>query len=180
MLVRLDKAHPQVFVTSDASDSWGCGAYQGDKWLQFQWPVTMEECHISIKEMIPVVFAAALWGSTWSEKSVRFQSDNAAVVALINNGSSRDEYLMHLMRCLAFIMAKFNFVVSAAHVRRIHNTLADALSRNRLTEFLNHYPQAQPAASQVPPELVDLLILAKPDWTSPVWTKLWTSTFRRP
>ncbi len=180
MLTQFDKTHPQVFVTSDASGSWGCGAYEGPNWLQYQWPATMETCHIAIKEMIPVVFAAALWGRTWSTKSVRFQSDNSAVVALVNNGSSMDDYLMHLMRCLAFIMAKYNFVVSATHVRGVDNKLADALSRNKLTEFLSNYPQAQLAATRVPPELVELLLLSKPDWTSPAWTKLWTAIFGQP
>ena len=61
---------------------------------------------------------------------MRFLSDNAAVVAVINSGSSRENSLMHLMCCLTFIMAKYNFVVSAAHIRGIHNDLADALSRN--------------------------------------------------
>ena len=47
---------------------------------------------------------------------------------------------MHLMRCLTFIMAKYNFVASGAH---IHNDLAEALSRNNSHCFLSHYPQAQ-------------------------------------
>ena len=44
--------------------------------LQFEWPTTS---HISIREMIPVVMSAALWGRDWSGKSVLGQ-----VVALIN------------------------------------------------------------------------------------------------
>ena len=90
MLTRFDKATPHCMVTSDASGSWGCGAYEGAKWFQFQWPSTMEASHISVREMIPVVMAAALWGHCWRGKSVRFRSDNAAVVALVNCGSSRE------------------------------------------------------------------------------------------
>ena len=62
MLMCFDRANPQISVTSDASGIWGCGAYEGDKWLQFEWPTTMEASHISVREMIPVVMAAALWG----------------------------------------------------------------------------------------------------------------------
>ena len=179
MLVRFDKANPQVFVTSDASGNWGCGAFEGTKWLQFKWPRLMEACHISVKEIIPIVMAAAIWGEGWSGKSVRFWSDNAAVVALLNSGSSREDNLMHLMRCLVFVMARFNFVVSASHVKGTHNDLADALSRNKKDYFLSHYPQAQANPAYVPQALVDLLIISQPDWTSPHWTLLWSNIFDR-
>ena len=180
MLMCFDRANPQISVTSDASGTWGCGAYEGDKWLQFEWPTTMEASHISVREMIPVVMAAALWGQYWTGKSVRFFPDNSAVVALINSGSSRENSLMHLMRCLTFIMAKYNFVVSGAHIRGIHNDLADALSRNNSHYFLSHCPQAQASPTGVPTELVELLVTSRPDWVSPHWTKLWSSIFNQP
>ncbi len=34
---------------------------------------------------------------------------NTAVVALLNSGAVKDDSLMHLMRCLTFVAAKFNF-----------------------------------------------------------------------
>ena len=131
----------------------------------------------SVREMIPVVLAAALWGQYWTGKSVRFWSDSAAVVALINSGSSRENSLMHLMRwrCLTFITAKYNFVVSAAHIKGVHNDLADALSRNNRAYFLSHYPQAQASRTVVPPALVELIVTSQPDWISPHWTRLWTA-----
>ncbi len=151
MLMRLDKSNPQLSVTSDASGRWGCGAFEGTKWFQFEWPPTMGASHISIREMIPVVMAAALWGRGWSGKSVRFWSDNSAVVALINAGSSRECTLMHLMRCLAFLMAKFNFVASAAaHIGGINNKLADALSRNNRTYFLPTTLRLSPSRRKSP------------------------------
>ena len=73
---------------------------------------------------------------------------------------------MHMMRCLTFIMAKYNFVVSAAHIKGAHNDLA---------YFLSHYPQAQAAPTRVPPELVELIVTSQPDWISPHWTRLWTT-----
>ena len=177
MLTRFDKANPQYIVTSDASGSWGCGAYEGTKWIQFQWPSTMESSHISVREMIPVVMSAALWGQGWSGKSVQFRSDNTTVVALVNTGSSRENSLMHMRRCLSFIMAKYNFIASAVHIKGAHNDLADALSRNNRAYFLSHYPQAQAAPTVVPTELVELIVTLQPDWISPHWTKRWRTIF---
>ena len=113
MLYRYNKANPQIHVFSDASGSWGCGAYSGNTWFQFQWPADMGDCHISTKEMIPVVMAAIVWGHRWQGLSVCFHTDNTAVIALINQGSARDSSLMHLMRCLSFVSAKFNFIFSS-------------------------------------------------------------------
>ena len=177
MMVQFDKCHPMRFVTSDASGSWGCGAFSEQFWFQLKWPSDMAQCHISVKEMIPIVISAAIWGRAWTGQSVRFQSDNAAVVALINNGTSKDDVLMHLMRCLVFVTAKFNFVVSASHIKGTLNVLADALSRNNYKKFLSNYPQACPTPTKIPPPLVELLITQRPDWISRHWTHLWNNIF---
>ena len=76
---------------------------------------------------------------------------NAAVVAIINSGSSKDAEVMHLVRCLAFVAEKFNFVVVLSHIKGTDNDLADALSRDRAKYFLSHYPQAQPHPSEILP-----------------------------
>ena len=179
MIIQAKKDNPDLVMTSDASGSWGCGAFFGKQWFMLQWPTGMESTHITTKELIPIVIGAAIWGRQWSEKVILCQSDNAAVVAIINSGVSRDAEVMHLIRCLVFIAAKCNFIVTATHVSGHSNNLADALSRNRLHDFKSHFPQAQAVPTPIPPEVVDLLILSKPDWTQQSWTRLWTSIFER-
>ena len=58
---------------------------------------------ITIKELIPVVLAVAIWGRQWCGKTVQIRCDNAAVVAILNSGDSRDPDALHLRRCLAFM-----------------------------------------------------------------------------
>ena len=156
----LKRQSPNCIVTSDASDSWGCGAYEGSKWFQFQWPPTMEALHILIMEMIPAVMAAALWGQCWKGKSVRFRSDNAAL--WIQQGKLTDAHdaLPH-SHCGKIQI----FVVSAAHIKGAHNDLVDALSRTNRPYFLSHHPQAQAAPTRVPQELVELIVTSQPDCT---------------
>ena len=105
------------------------------------------------------------------------QCDNAAVVAVINSGSSKDQDVM--LRCLVFIAAKFNFIVSAVHIPGAQNQLADALSRNNALYLLSNYPQALPVPSLIPNALIDLLMGSKPDWTSLRWTNLWSIIFSK-
>ena len=166
MLLECKKQHPDMVVTSDTSGNWGCGAYCESQWLQLEWEESTKSMHITIKEFIPIVMAAAIWGNEWMGKAMLFRSDNAAVVAVVNSGSSRDHEVMHLMRCLVFIAAKFNFIISAAHIPGVHNQLADALSRDNSQYFLSHYPQAQRFATPIPQALVELLMVSKPDCIS--------------
>ena len=57
---------PSVHMFSDASGSFGCGAFdtrQGG--FQFQWRDKWANRNIATKEMVPVVVVAALWGESW-------------------------------------------------------------------------------------------------------------------
>ena len=177
MLTEVRRNSPDATITSDASGHWGCGAYCNAQWFQLQWSQSTMQFHITIKEMIPVVLAVAIWGGQWCGKTVQVRCDNAAVVAILNSGDSRDPDAMHLRRCLSFITAKFNINLFASHVKGKDNGLADALSRNKAVTFFSANPQALPHPSPIPAELLDLLILQKPDWRSPNWTSLWSATF---
>ena len=61
MLHKLQRQNPQVVIVSDASGSWGCGAFWVTRWFQLQWPAAVSGYHITVKELIPIVLAAAVW-----------------------------------------------------------------------------------------------------------------------
>ena len=62
---------PAATLTSDASGSWGCGAFTtGGHWFQFQWPEVREAVHVKAKELLPIVVAYAVWGQDWTGKTV--------------------------------------------------------------------------------------------------------------
>ena len=68
-----------------------------------------------MKELVPIVLAA-VWGREWHEQSVRAKCDNSAVVAVLNWGNSQDDEVMHLIQCLAFVKARFQFDLFATHI----------------------------------------------------------------
>ena len=171
-------AAPAAVLTSDTSGGWGCVAYAGPHLFMLKWAGHISECHITLKEMVPIVIVAALWGPTWRGKSVLVQCENSAVVSIINHGASKNQDTMHLARCLAFITAKFDFHMQASHIKRIDNILADALSRDNLPLLCFLHLQADKDVTPIPEPLLDLLILSKLDWTSKHWTGLWNSNFR--
>ena len=177
MLRVQNRENPDVIITSDASGSWGCGAFWGQKWFHLQWTTTMQDDHIATKELVPIVLAAAVWGREWYGLSVQARCDNSAVVAILNWGNSQNPEVMHLMRCLVFIQPKFQFCLFTSHIQGIENDLADALSRNNMDHFRYHHLQATQDPTPIPQELLDMTLISKPDWTSAPWTDLWSAIF---
>ena len=109
MMWHVDRARPEVVLTSDASGSWGCSAWLESRWFQLQWQGLGETANyeIMVKELLPIVVAVACWGKEWQGKAVVAWCDNMAVVAIVNSWSSRKAEAMHLRRCLAFLEAKW-------------------------------------------------------------------------
>ena len=123
-----------------------------------KWPPQAQEFAIAVKELFPVVIAAAFYGKYWSGQLVQFSVDNAAVVHILQATYSRESHLMHLIRVLVFLASHFDFWYTAIHIAGDSNTLADALSRNNVDIFLSQVPQAHRHSSRIPPPLIDLLI----------------------
>lgn len=166
---------PLHTITSDASSSWGCGAWHNNNWFQLCWDLQSQSWGIAPKELAPALIAAALWGYRWRGGRVIAHCNNGTVVALLNNRYSRDKKIMHMLHCLFFIEAHFQFKLAAAHVPGVHNELADDLSRNKLPAFLNKAPWAHRDPSVIPFSLVQWLFHLEVDWMSPAWTELFSS-----
>ena len=100
-----------------------------------------------------------------------------AVVAALRTGSARDQpgLLMHLLRCLHFFAAKAQIAMAAEHIPGEFNIAADAISRN-YTKIMSLTPQCQGPPAKVPSALLDMLLLSRPDWTSPSWRQMFNRT----
>ena len=169
ILAPLKAEAPDCLITTDASGGWGCGGFFDNKWFQMQWDPHTTPLHITIKELLPVVIATAVWGRNWAGKTVRALCDNMAVVHIIRSRQSKEPNAMHLLRCLALIECSFQFSLVSRHIPGRHNDLADALSRDNLPHFLAHHPQAQPTPTPIPASLYEALVSQKPNWTSTAW-----------
>ena len=177
MMAGVVKSSPQVVLTSDASGSWGCGAFtSAGEWFQLELPSSWDGIHITIKELLPIVIGAAVWGSQWRGMSVRCLCDNAAVVVIVNSGRSKVERVMHLMWSLFFFLARWNVVLVCQHIAGVENGAADALSRNDLPSFQRLVPGARQRPTAIPEPLMRALVWEQPDWTTVSWTTLLTTS----
>ena len=172
---------PGPTIVSDASGSWGCGAFCSSSldWFQIQWPPHWTSTNIAIKELFPIIISAAIWGHTWHGTTVLFKSDNQAVVAVLTSRSARDSRLSHLLRCLCFLEAHFRFEHRAQHLAGRLNTAADALSHNQTADYFCIFPQAPTTPTPVADALQELLMDHSLNWISPRWKTLFRSILHR-
>ena len=174
MMAGVVKSSPQVVLMSDASGSWVCGAFtSAGEWFQLELPSLWNGIHITIKELLPMVTGATVWGSQSRGMSVWCLCDNAAVVAIVNSGRSKVERVMHLMRILFCLLARWNVVLVCQHIAGVENGAADALSHNDLPSFQRLVPGAKQA---IPESLMRALVWEQPDWTTVSWTTLLTTS----
>ncbi len=139
---------------TDASGSWGFGAYFAGAWLSIPWTSSQQRRPIHWKELFAIVVAASTWAHNLSGRRIRFQCDNLAVVHAWQNKSAKEPSLLALLRDLFFVAAQHNFTVSLAHIPGSANSRADALSRNQLSRFFSISPQADAHPTQPPPGLL--------------------------
>ena len=134
-----------------------------------QWNEQSSPLSITIKELLPIMFAVVVWGRRWQAQKVLCHCDNQAVVAVLRSRSSKQPQLMHMLRCLFFVEALYGFELSASPY--IPNDLADDLSRNNLSSFLCKVPALKGNQVKVSDQLLGILIDTSGDWTSRNWTR---------
>ena len=76
---------PSNEFASDASGSWGCGAWYGKRWFQIQWTSSSLPLPIVVKELLPIVMACELWGKEWQGQLIRCHCNNQEVVACLRS-----------------------------------------------------------------------------------------------
>ena len=74
---------PQVVMTSDASCSWGWGAWHGNAWFQLQWDQRSQSLSIAKKELLSILLDCLAWGQNWAGHHVVCCCNNQVVVACI-------------------------------------------------------------------------------------------------
>ena len=141
-------------IQTDASGSWGCGAFFEGKRLQWQWPNEWRTASIMAKELVLITLSCAVWGPKLSRAKVLFQCDNLGLVAAISKGSSRDRDVMHLLRCIWFLVAYFDIDLHAEHIAGVSNITANQLSRNYMQSFFSSHSQVSLLPTPLPPSFL--------------------------
>ena len=154
-----------MVFSSDASESWGCGAIWATNWIQCEWQATMGRQEYSPQRAMANCLSLCNtgWGASWSHKRIQVLCDNAVVIEIINAKTTKCRDIMHLLRCLHFFLAYHGCTLQAVHVPGVLNVAADAISRNHMQVLHQTVPNAQLQPDQVLQALWKLLVLTQPD-----------------
>lgn len=87
-----------------------------------------------------------MWGKTLTNKCILFNTDNQALVRVINKQACKDKDIMSLVRQLVASCLEFNTYFKAKHLTSKENILCDLLSRSKVKQFLQlaHWVDKQP------------------------------------
>ena len=112
MLFEVQAQNPRIEIWSDTSGGWWCAAIWEGQWFQIQWPdfPNFADTMIVAKKLLPIVVAAEVWGRFWAGCTLQCMCDNEAVVSVIRRGSGKDIHMVHMLRCLFFLEARFGRV----------------------------------------------------------------------
>ena len=103
-----DNWTPEHCIQTDASGSWGCGAFWDNHWLQWYWPQKWARHNIMAKELIPIVLSCVVWGRQLAGRRVLIECDNFSVVAAVSKQYTKEQAAMHLLRTLYFFITHFD------------------------------------------------------------------------
>ena len=135
---------------TDASTSVGYGAVFGDHWFSGVWDKSCNGLHISILELYPICAALDIWGECLRNKCINIISDNMAVVCVINSFTSKDKYLMKLLRHMVFTCMKYNILIKSTHLPGKLNIIAEKISRGQVQQALELAPYLEKEETKVP------------------------------
>ena len=140
----------QLFT--DSSTTIGFGGYFGNLWFSGTWSDNTKGLNIALLELYPICLAIKLWGDQLSNKCIQINSDNLAVVHIINSSTSKDLTIITLLRQFVLDCMTSNILVRSVHLPGHLNTCSDLLSRGQVTKALQLFPHLQRTPVMVPPQ----------------------------
>ena len=149
-----DASDLNLYTDSAGSSHLGCAAIFVTEWVFFQWPVQWRHTplmrDITFLELVPIVLAIHIWGSILENKRIILNTDNNALVAILNKKSSKSKRVMRLIRPLVLHCLVHNIQIKASHIQGKSNVIADSLSRLQWSKFFKSFPQADVLPRPIP------------------------------
>ena len=128
MWLHTDPVQQKKFTT-DASLE-GYGGITGCHYFRGKFPKHFKnQYQIVHLEMWAVLVAVKLWGCMFAGTYFWVETDNQAIMSVLNTGASRDVFLQNALRELTMHAAIHQFVIKAKYINTKNNVITDSLSR---------------------------------------------------
>ena len=100
---------------TDAAGSKGYGAIFGPHWFFGSFTDQWQSFNITFLELFPIALPVRIWGSQMANRCIMFVTDNAALVSIINQQTSKHKLVMILIRDLVLTALNYNIIFRARH-----------------------------------------------------------------
>lgn len=145
---------------TDSCGSCGGGAFYDNHWTLIKWPNFWSSevlRDITFLELVPLVAAIWLWQDNLAAKKLTIDTDNMALVHILNSQTSKSQRIMSLLRPLVLVCIKSNIQIKSIHIPGHFNSMADSISRFQWERFRTLAPNADSYPSQIPSEFWNIL-----------------------
>lgn len=154
---------PPKWLSSDhvtlhtySSGCHGFAATLGSSWFASSCDDDLVKYQIAVKELVRIVLAIEILGSSMRDKKVLFMSDNMAVLHIMNNQTSKDKSIVHLIRRLVLATLSYNIHFRAKHIPGKHNVTTDRLSRFQFQAAFQSSKQVDRVQTPIPLDLLKI------------------------
>ena len=106
---------PVSIIATDACLQ-GYGGTKGNCYFRAQFPQGIRNKNIAYLEILAVMVALKLWGHELKGSYFWIHMDNEAVASVLNSGAAREVKLQDVLREIALMAAKHQFVIKAKHI----------------------------------------------------------------
>jgi hypothetical protein len=153
--------HLRGYCSSDASDIGASGICLYPRGWVHTW-TDKQAWHINVFELWAVCRNLVLWAPQWGNHNVAVATNNATIVAWINNRFSCSSQTMAILRKIFWILAKYHIQLWAKWIPLLQNSASDARSRFHF-DLLHSYTGLCPdQLTLMGPILPSSLILPSP------------------
>ena len=151
-----------LFTDSAGNAELGCGVFFSGHWTFFPWPESWKSqeimSDITFLELVPILLSIFLFKTHLSNKYILFNTDNKALVSIINKKSSKSKRVMQLVRPFVLQTMLCNMQFKACHIEGRSNCIADAISRKQLDRFRSLEPTADVHPMKIPTDFTQLVL----------------------
>ena len=121
--------------TTDATPR-GYGAHFQGSYFYGCFPDAWNHLDIQAKEFYPIFVLVSLLAPELQNTTITMVTDNMSVMHAINSQTSRNKYIMSLLRRFVLVLLKNNIACTAEYIESRNNLISDALSRLQLPTAL--------------------------------------------
>ena len=117
--------------------------FEGLNWFQGKWSDCWLGQSITLLELCSIMVVNEVWSHELQNKQLSLQTDNMALVSVLQKRTSKESLVVQLIRRLALCCLQSSLVLSARHMPGVENS-----SRFQMERFLAVCPYTTAYLSQ--------------------------------